>query len=269
MGKRPKSNSIGLKFKAWIWKLLYQHLAKTYPDKKWRFLNYGYAHLAGEPEMIELDEQDKDMQYSIQLYHHVASAVDLSGLKVLEVGSGRGGGADFVKRYLKPKTMIGVDFSKVAVEHSNRDFGRDGLSYQVGNAVSLPFEDDSFDAVINVESSHCYPSMEDFLGQVNRVLRSGGHFLFADLRPQEMVDALRDQLINSGLTILEEKDITPNVVAALQLDSERKMKLIEENVKKPKAKEFMMKFSGTEDSKINRQLKNGEYKYLSFTTQKI
>ena len=35
-----------------------------------------------------------------QLYHYVAAAVDLDGKKVLEVGSGRGGGANYVTRVL-------------------------------------------------------------------------------------------------------------------------------------------------------------------------
>jgi len=47
-------------------------------------MNYGYAELNG----TELDlqgELEKD-RYFIQLYHHVAAAVDLNGKKVLEVG---------------------------------------------------------------------------------------------------------------------------------------------------------------------------------------
>ena len=48
------------------------------------------------------------------------------GLDVLEVGSGRGGGADYVKRCLKPRTMTGVDFSKNAVAFSNRRYAAEG-----------------------------------------------------------------------------------------------------------------------------------------------
>ena len=51
-----------------------------------------------------------------------------------------------------------------------------------GNAESLPFADESFDAVINVEASHGYPDFPRFLAEVARVLRPGGHFLYADFR---------------------------------------------------------------------------------------
>jgi ubiquinone/menaquinone biosynthesis C-methylase UbiE len=50
----------------------------------------------------------------------------------------------------------------------------------------MPFPDASFDAVINVESSHCYPSMGRFLSEVHRVLRPRGSLLFADLRTSDV-----------------------------------------------------------------------------------
>jgi ubiquinone/menaquinone biosynthesis C-methylase UbiE len=43
-----------------------------------------------------------------------------------------------------------------------------------GDAENLPFPQVSFDAVINVESAHCYGSIERFLAEVHRVLRPGG-----------------------------------------------------------------------------------------------
>ena len=54
-----------------------------------------------------------------------------------------------------------------------------------GNAIDLPFSDSSFDAVISIEASHRYPSFETFLREVRRVLRPGGHFMFADMRWDE------------------------------------------------------------------------------------
>ena len=41
---------------------------------------------------VRLKSEDEKDRYPIQLYHHVASQINLKGLKVLEVGSGRGGG---------------------------------------------------------------------------------------------------------------------------------------------------------------------------------
>ena len=84
--------------------------------------------------------------------------------------------------------MIGVDFSDKAVNLCKKYYCVDGLSFVPGDAEHLPFDDDSFDAVVNVESSHCYGSMATFLAQVKRVLKPGGHFLFADFRTREQID---------------------------------------------------------------------------------
>src|SRR4051794_29927493 len=62
-------------------------------------MNYGYAPLDPGAAVPALRPEDEKDRYCIQLYHHVASACDLRGKDVLEVGCGRGGGASYVARY--------------------------------------------------------------------------------------------------------------------------------------------------------------------------
>ena len=50
-----------------------------------------------------------------QLYHFVTSHADIKDKNVLEVGSGRGGGASYIARYLSPSSITGVDISNEAV----------------------------------------------------------------------------------------------------------------------------------------------------------
>jgi hypothetical protein len=94
-----------------LWRQWYQFLAGHHQTKDWSFMNYGYAPLHDHSDTVKLDEADEPNRYFIQLYHHVVSAVDLTNLDVLEIGSGRGGGASYIKRYLKPKALTGVNFS--------------------------------------------------------------------------------------------------------------------------------------------------------------
>jgi len=61
-------------------------LASKADDPNLRFMNYGYF---SEKQALTLNDEDEKDRYSIQLYHYVASKIDLTGLKVLEVGSGR------------------------------------------------------------------------------------------------------------------------------------------------------------------------------------
>jgi len=230
-------------------------------------MNYGYAPLDGRTETIYLDKTDEDDRYCIQLYHHVVCSIDLQDLDVLEVGSGRGGGASYIKRYLKPQTMVGVDLSKNAVKFCNQNYRVNGLSFEVGNAECLPFADNSFHVAINVESSHCYRSVDTFLSEIKRVLCEGGYFLFADFRSVQYMHLLQAALDNSGLISIEMNDITPNIVKALELDNAHKTTAIEKLVHQPLVQPFL-EFAGTKGSKIYEKFNNGETIYQSFVLQK-
>jgi SAM-dependent methyltransferase len=250
----------------WLWRLCYQYLA-GYGLASWTFMNYGFERTGPLQKWLELEAADEPDRYCIQLYHKVAAVIDLKGLDVLEVGSGRGGGASWVRRYLKPRSVTGVDFSPKAVEFCRRTHAVDGLSFVAGDAESLPFEDSSFDAVINVESSHCYGSMAAFLGHVKRVLRPGGHFLHADLRPAKDAEALRQQLAESGLTILQAEDITANVLRAMELDSARRVALIESHLPRWFRGPFK-EFAGVRGVGANELLCCGELAYMCHRLQK-
>jgi len=101
-----------------------------------------------------------------------------------------------------------------------------GLTFVRGDAEALQFSDCSFDALLNVESSICYQYPERFFAEVVRVLKPGGHFLYADIRSQEELPEWSQQLAATGLDQLEEEDITARVVEALVLDNERRQRLI-------------------------------------------
>ena len=144
---------------------------------------------------------------------------------MLEVGCGRGGGAAWLSKNRKPKQMVGLDYSKVQIEFCNkRHDGKAGLSFVHGDALALPFPDATFDFVLSVESSHCYADMAGFLSEVNRVMKPGGAFVFADFRDNgDEVDLLERQFVESALEVEAFDDITPQVVAALDMDHERKV----------------------------------------------
>ena len=58
-------------------------------------MNYGYFKKDFNPDLNSLDEKER---FPIHLYHHVSTQISLKGLKVLEVGSGRGGGASYFRK---------------------------------------------------------------------------------------------------------------------------------------------------------------------------
>jgi ubiquinone/menaquinone biosynthesis C-methylase UbiE len=232
------------------------------------FINYGWASLDPEAQSLPLCPEDEPNRYCIQLYHRVASAVDLSGLDVLEVGCGRGGGAAYVKRYLQPRSLTGLDLTSESIKFCRRQHAIPGLAFVRGKAEALEFEPETFDAVINVESSHCYTSMEQFLAGVHCVLKPGGHLLYADHRDKEAVDGWHRQLEDAGLTIVAEEVINPNVTRALELDNGRKRALIKTKVPRlvqPLFDEFAA-IEGT--NSLHATLCSGDKVYKRFVLQK-
>ena len=246
-----------------VWKAWYHYASSLDKEASMVFMNYGYAD-GGKNKLKHADEKDR---YCIQLYHHVVDAVNLKGKELLKVGCGRGGGASYIVRCLNPKSMTGTDFSRKAIEFCEKHYSTRSRSFFVGVAECLPFEDEKFDVVINIESSHCYVDMEKFLGEVFRILKPSGHFLFADFRRRSEMKFLVHQLKKCGFKLIRKEDITKNVLKALDLDNKRKNSLIEQKVPKIFQKTFMQ-FAGVNGSEIYESFKSREREYFNFIIQK-
>lgn len=253
-------------FRRLVWKPIYEMLARTLPVSEWQFMNYGYVPFPDEPPLA-LEEADELHRYPLQLYHYLASRADVPGKEMLEVGSGRGGGANYIARYLKPAKMVGMDLAGNAVKFARNTFQQPNLEYVQGNAEALPFADRSFDVVINVESCHAYGSVPNFLREVHRVLRPGGTLVITDMRGAPGLELLRRQLRDSGMAILEETDITRNVVEAIEA---------EEPVKKARIRKLVPQwlvgpfeeFAGVKNSAIHRDLSSRDLIYCRWKLQK-
>lgn len=248
-----------------LWRIWYQFLAARYRDPSWTFMNYGYRSPVGgetRPPPV-LDAADEPDRACIQLYDLVAGAVPLAGRDVLEVGCGRGGGAAYVARYLKPRRMVAIDLSPRAVALCRARFAVPALSFDVGDAERLPFGDGSFDAVLNVESSHCYGHLAAFLGEVRRVLRPGGAFLYADFRPDAELAGWQAALRDAGFEIREARDLTPGVVAALDAEDDRRRALIARLFDRPLAGIFH-EFAALRGSELYQQFRRGTMQYRGF-----
>lgn len=248
-------------------KWMYQAMHHFLKQDEWTYMNYGYADLDGSKNLTVLDRTDEGNRLSYQLYNHLAAEIELEGKEILEVGSGRGGGASMINKYHKPEKMVGLDFSGIAVKLCNRNLSARGLAFVEGDAENMPFSAESFDVIINVESSHCYYSMNSFLNQVSKVLRSGGHFLFTDFRKPNEIEELESLISASGLEVLAKRDITTNVIKALDEDHNRRMKIISQNVPKLFIKQFG-EFAGVKNSVVYNQFENNELLYLSYIMRK-
>lgn len=257
-----------MKFREPVIRRWYDQMSRIDRDADMTLMNYGWADNAREATPLMLECCDEVNRYCIQLYHRVAGAVDLRDRVVLEVGSGRGGGASFVARYLGPKSMTGLELSPKAVDFCKRHYRLPALDFLQGNAERLVFEDGSFDAVVNIESSHCYGSVTAFIREVHRVLRPGGYFLYSDYCDRGVLDDLRHDICKTGFMIGAEEDISANVLLALEMDDARKRLLI--NRKVPRMlRGFFHEFAGLQGTRsYNSALRVGRKTYFRFVLQK-
>jgi SAM-dependent methyltransferase len=107
------------------------------------------------------------------------NGVDISGLEqkeVLDVGCG-GGRYTAAWRILGAKRAVGIDGSEIGIADAVRrtdDANLEGVEFKQGNALSLPFEDQSFDIVFSNGVLHHTENWQQGVNELVRVLKRGG-----------------------------------------------------------------------------------------------
>ncbi len=242
-----------------LWRQLYNLMSRFWRDEDWRFMNYGYMPL-GDPlfHLAEMDEADRAF---IGLYQQAVDGLDIAGKRVLEVGCGRGGGASYVARYCDPAQMVAIYYSPATLAIAKKlNPNIPNLAFEFGDAEALPFDDNTFDAVINIESSHCYADLPAFASEVARVLKPGGFLSWADLRSPSMMNEVNQSFDHAGLRLISEKSLAPGVVLALDQMSDRKSRVI---ARFPFIAQFMHEFAATKNTKLYLGIKSGDVLYVA------
>ena len=246
------------KLKNFLYRIWYWYISTIDKEAEVIFMNFGYSK---DKHRIELDKIDEKNRYSAQLYHLVATGVDIKGKDILEVGCGRGGGLSYINRYLTPGSATGVDLNKKAIEFCKIYYSNENIKFSQANAQNLDFQDNTFDVVINIESSHRYSQMDMFLQEAYRVLKPGGFFLFADFRNKMELDELNTQLNQSDFHLVKEEIITHNVVEALKLATPERLELIKKLI--PKFLQYLGKnFAATEGTMTYNKFVTREFEYM-------
>jgi ubiquinone/menaquinone biosynthesis C-methylase UbiE len=113
----------------------------------------------------------------------VLDAADATGVRrVLEVGCGQGIGVELLLSRFTEAEIVGIDLDAKMIGRARRrlESRRDRVSLEVGDVCSLPFEDASFDVVVDFAAVHHVPDWRAALGEIARLLAPGGQFLFED-----------------------------------------------------------------------------------------
>src|SRR5690606_15207984 len=104
---------------------------------------------------------------------------------ILDVATGTGDFALESIRILNPKKIIGVDISQgmldVAAEKAKKKGVESQFEVRLGDSESLPFEDNTFDAVTVAFGVRNFENLEQGLSDIRRVLKPGGKAIILEL----------------------------------------------------------------------------------------
>jgi len=131
-----------------------------------------YARVRGSKSQIE--------DYRNQAVQLTAGLPD--GARVLEVASGPGYLSIEMAR-LRRLDVTALDISHTFVEIGSNSARREGVSvdFQQGDAAKMPFEADSFDFIVCQAAFKNFTLPRTALGEIHRVLRSGGTAVIQDM----------------------------------------------------------------------------------------
>jgi SAM-dependent methyltransferase len=166
-----------------------------------------------------------DLQNKIQKLLLDALQWDGSG-QALDIGCGSGALAVALAKLFPSASVIGVDTWGRSWEYSLdtceanalTEEVADRVSFQRASATALPFDDETFDAVVSNLTFHEVRRVEKraVLHEALRVLRAGGVFAFQDLflwkrvygGADEVIDAVRECGVEQ-VTLLPTRDFAP------------------------------------------------------------
>jgi SAM-dependent methyltransferase/acyl carrier protein len=218
------------------------------------FLNYGYVSLDASSDESPFQVPPETFnRNSVCLALELIGSNQLTGKRVLDVGCGRGGTAALLGETFGAQA-IGVDLSPEAITFCRKTHG-EKARFEVGDAEHLPFEDRSFDVVTNMESSHTYPNLRAFFAEVQRVLVSGGTFLYTDLLPVQRWAEVEILLSSLGLRIGTRRDITKNVLASCDEVAANRVKAF------GGSNEMIDNFLAVPGSGVYEQMNSGAWEY--------
>jgi len=168
-------HNIAENYSAWI-----QHL--NLPN---RFLNWGLKDNTLCNEYIGLDfnfsevYRAEDIYSQTLLYYLIKPLItkQFFNKRLLDIGCGNGVGLKLSTKLLNTQYALGIDLMELSIRNATQYYHQTNrINYIQADSEHLPLDNESFDIITNLESSHLYPRIEDFFSEVERVLAPKGFF---------------------------------------------------------------------------------------------
>jgi ubiquinone/menaquinone biosynthesis C-methylase UbiE len=173
-------------------------------------------------------------------------------LRALEVGCGPGPNLWYLAR--EGFTIAGIDGSATAIDSARERLRAEGLAaslqaadLRVGNFATLPWDDRSFDVVIDIEAIGCntVPVIRSVIAEITRVLKPGGWF-FAKMFDPKTTGIMTGVMVEDGT--MKFPEVGPTVGLGLV------HAFSEEEIRK-----LLSSFRDVQLDRVHRTDKNGQF----------
>lgn len=95
------------------------------------------------------------------------------GMKALDIACGSGYGSAMIKQ--AGCEVVGGDYDEDIIDYDRKTW--EGIQFEKTDALNLPFDDESFDAVVSFETIEHVHDGQHFLSEMRRVLKPKGIFI--------------------------------------------------------------------------------------------
>jgi ubiquinone/menaquinone biosynthesis C-methylase UbiE len=132
-----------------------------------------------------------------------AQAREISANKILELGCGKGFNLAYIANVLPKSELVGIDLTPTHVAIAEKKYARlQNLRFRVGDFQSLPFANDEFDLVFEVEAVCHAQDPQQAFREAHRVLKPGGRMtVFDGFRAAGLLD--RPNEIQTAVHLVE------------------------------------------------------------------
>lgn len=142
--------------------------------------------IQGTVTVAQYDQMQRDFRDKGWLETKAIIQTGITHGHALEIGHGPGYlGLEWLKR-TQNTTLTGFDISpdmSALAQHNAQEYGMTTRSeYRLGNCDSLPFKDNTFNAVFANGSLHEWAEPQTAFNEIWRVLKPGGRHFISDLR---------------------------------------------------------------------------------------
>jgi ubiquinone/menaquinone biosynthesis C-methylase UbiE len=109
------------------------------------------------------------------------------GMRILDVGCGLGGTLGSLNERFRNVSLVGLNIDSRQLDRARaqaKPKSENTMAFVTADACQLPFDSESFDAVLAVECVFHFPSRVKFLKEARRVLRPGRLLALSDFVPR-------------------------------------------------------------------------------------